>query len=278
MNPETVTKAAQAIRDADALLIGAGAGMGVDSGLPDFRGAEGFWKAYPPLAHLNLDFTDIAQQRWFTRDPELAWGFYGHRLNLYRTTIPHTGFDLLHQWARAKTHGYFVFTSNVDGQFQKAGFSPARIVECHGSIHHLQCGQPCCTDVWSADDVTITVDETTLRATRPLPACPTCGKVARPHVLMFDDWAWHHQHAAAQERRFMKWVNGLPSSVRLTVVECGAGKAIATIRWLSDRLAATGATLIRINPRDSRVPRGAISLPMGARDALRAIAAAMEEV
>lgn len=278
MSTEAIERAARAIRDADALLIGAGAGMGVDSGLPDFRGAEGFWKAYPPLAHLNLEFTDIAQQRWFTRDPELAWGFYGHRLNLYRTTTPHAGFDLLHQWARAKPHGYFVFTSNVDGQFQKAGFTPARIVECHGSIHHVQCGQPCCREVWSADEVALTVDEATLRAARPLPACPTCGKVARPHVLMFDDWAWHHQYATAQERRFMKWVNGLPSNARLTIVECGAGKAIPTVRWLSERLAATGATLVRINPRDSRVPHGAISLPMGARDALRAVAAVMEEL
>ena len=42
--------AAEAIREADALLILAGAGMGVDSGLPDFRGSEGFWCAYPPLA------------------------------------------------------------------------------------------------------------------------------------------------------------------------------------------------------------------------------------
>ena len=41
--------AAEAVRCADALLIGAGAGMGVDSGLPDFRGPEGFWKAYPPF-------------------------------------------------------------------------------------------------------------------------------------------------------------------------------------------------------------------------------------
>jgi NAD-dependent SIR2 family protein deacetylase len=277
MSNASILAAARAIRDADALLIGAGAGKGVDSGLPDFRGPEGFWKAYPPLAHLNLDFTDIAQQRWFTRDPELAWGFYGHRLNLYRATTPHAGFDLLHGWARGKPHGYFVYTSNVDGQFQKAGFTPARIVECHGSIHHLQCGQPCCRDVWSAEDITVSVDEATLRAARPLPACPSCGQIARPHVLMFDDWAWHHQQAAAQEKRFLKWLNGLPPDARLTIVECGAGKAIATVRWLSDRLAATGATLIRINPRDANVPRGAISLPMGALHGLRSIAIEMEK-
>src|SRR5262245_5286806 len=52
-----ISEAAAAIRSAEALLIGAGAGMGVDSGLPDFRGNEGFWKAYPPLRKLGLSFT-----------------------------------------------------------------------------------------------------------------------------------------------------------------------------------------------------------------------------
>ena len=63
--------------------------MGVDSGLPDFRGKEGFWKAYPALARANMCFTRIANPVSFTRNPELAWGFYGHRLNLYRDTVPH---------------------------------------------------------------------------------------------------------------------------------------------------------------------------------------------
>src|SRR5438445_8809587 len=88
-------RAAGAIARADALLIGAGAGMGVDSGLPDFRGTEGFWNAYPPFRKLGLSFVDLANPRWFRSDPELAWGFYGHRLNLYRATQPHAGFELL---------------------------------------------------------------------------------------------------------------------------------------------------------------------------------------
>src|SRR3954464_8610293 len=67
--------AANAIRSADAILIGAGAGMGVDSGLPDFRGSEGFWKAYPPLKKLGLSFSRIANPYWFRQDPEQAWGF-----------------------------------------------------------------------------------------------------------------------------------------------------------------------------------------------------------
>ena len=56
MNDLAVDRAARAIATADALLIGAGAGMGVDSGLPDFRGNDGFWRAYPPYQQLGLDF------------------------------------------------------------------------------------------------------------------------------------------------------------------------------------------------------------------------------
>jgi len=91
----SITQAAAVTRDAGALLICTGAGMGVDSGLPDFRGNEGFWKAYPPFARLGLSFIDMANPGWFHQDPELAWGFYGHRLNLSRQTIPHKGFERL---------------------------------------------------------------------------------------------------------------------------------------------------------------------------------------
>src|SRR6266853_6748314 len=92
---EKVRLAAEAIKAADALLITAGAGMGVDSGLPDFRGTKGFWRAYPVIAKLGLSFEEMANPSWFKKSPELAWAFYGHRLNLYRKTVPHAGFKHL---------------------------------------------------------------------------------------------------------------------------------------------------------------------------------------
>src|SRR5262245_22086927 len=113
--------------------------MGVDSGLPDFRGPEGFWRAYPAYARLRLAFETLAQPRWFDEDPELAWGFYGHRLSLYRRTTPHEGFGLLRKWAERTAHGLFVLTSNIDGQFQRAGDDAARVLEIHGAIEWLQC-------------------------------------------------------------------------------------------------------------------------------------------
>ena len=79
-------RAALWIESCEGLLIGAGAGMGVDSGLPDFRGDDGFWKAYPAFIKRKLGFREIANPHWFQTHPRQAWGFYGHRLNLYRRT------------------------------------------------------------------------------------------------------------------------------------------------------------------------------------------------
>ena len=57
---EQFARAAELIAQADSLIIGAGAGMGVDSGLPDFRGRNGFWRAYPALGKRKIRFEDIA--------------------------------------------------------------------------------------------------------------------------------------------------------------------------------------------------------------------------
>ncbi len=263
--------AAQAVAGATALLVTAGAGMGVDSGLPDFRGNEGFWKAYPPMAKLGISFVEMANPAWFRRDPELAWGFYGHRLDLYRTTRPHRGFDLLLRWGAELPHGLFVFTSNVDGQFQRAGFPEERIVECHGSIHHLQCAEGCNPAIWSAQGVEVTVDEATFRARPPLPACPSCGGLARPNVLMFGDWQWIPRRTAEQEGRFEAWLLEA-AGPGLVVVELGAGTAVPTVRMTSERVArSSGGTLVRINPREPHGPPGTVSLAAGAMEALAAM-------
>lgn len=260
-------QAAQVIRRADALLIAAGAGMGVDSGLPDFRGNDGFWKAYPPFKKLGLSFVQVANPNWFHSDPEQAWGFYGHRRNLYRQTVPHAGFSILRKWAERMPGGYFVFTSNVDGHFQKAGFKDARIVECHGSLEFVQCLKFCTTDVLPAGDAAIDVDETTFRARPPLPACPRCGGLARPNVLMFGDGEWIETRTEEQLVRYRDWLRSERNS-NLVIVECGAGTAVPTVRWECERL---GGTLIRINIREPQVAQGQIGIELGALEALRRI-------
>ena len=269
-----IRQAAAAIQAADAVLITAGAGMGVDSGLPDFRSAQGFWRAYPAIAKLGLSFEEMANPAWFGKDPHLAWAFYGHRLNLYRQTEPHQGFRRLLELGRAKAHGYFVFTSNVDGHFQRAGFAAERIVECHGSIHHLQCTASCADKIWEADLESVIVDEGTFRALEPLPRCPNCGAVARPNILMFDDASWVSHRTDAQHERYVAWLKKLVRSTwaKLVVIELGAGNAVPTVRRTSERvLLPTSGRLIRINPNEYDVPTGQIGLPFGAAEGIRRI-------
>jgi len=268
-----IARAAEAIARADALLVTAGAGMGVDSGLPDFRGDAGFWRAYPPYQRLGLSFVDLANPRWFDEDASLAWGFYGHRLNLYRATAPHDGFARLRAWMAARPHGGYVLTSNVDGQFQRAGFEPGRLVECHGAIDVWQCRGDCGAGLFDAPASELAVDPETFRASSPLPACPRCAGPARPNVLMFGDGAWDETRTMAQQRGLERWLVALGAArARLTIVECGAGTAVPTIRATGEALAhRMGATLIRINPREPHGPTGAISIPLGAADALARI-------
>jgi NAD-dependent SIR2 family protein deacetylase len=260
-------RAAELIAGADALLVCAGAGMGVDSGLPDFRGDEGFWHAYPPYERLGLRFVELADPRHFAEDPELAWGFYGHRLQLYRKTVPHEGFALLRKWGAGKPGGAAVFTSNVDGQFQKAGFG--LVAEAHGSIHHLQCTVPCGTDVWSAAAYEPEIDETSMREREPLPECVECGRLARPNILMFGDFDWLSRRSDEQLRAVNEWRRAHPG---LVVVELGAGRAVPTVRRYAELASASTGALVRINPREPEIrhDRG-VSLPYGALDTLTAL-------
>jgi NAD-dependent SIR2 family protein deacetylase len=267
-------QAATVVSGAEALIITAGAGMGVDSGLPDFRGNQGFWQAYPPYARLGLSFAECANPEHFQRDPSFGWGFYGHRTNLYRETVPHEGFRIMRAWITRRGLPSFVVTSNVDGQFQRAGFAEDRILEVHGSIHWLQCLRPCSAEIWSNNEQ-IPVDEGTMRAGH-IPRCPQCGGVSRPNILMFGDWSWLPERTHAQEQRLQQFLDE-HGAKRIAVIELGAGTAIPTIRAASERIGwrYLGATVIRINTREPEITTPHIGLPCGALEGLQRIDAVL---
>lgn len=250
------------IQQADSLIITAGAGMGVDSGLPDFRGNEGMWQHYPALGKLKMGFSDIANPDAFKKNLQLAWGFYGHRLALYRKTEPHLGFSLLKKLGERFKHGYFVITSNVDGQFQKADFDKEKIYECHGSIHALQCmdASDCSPSVWP-NLIEPSIEHNTCELISPLPKCKHCEGLARPNILMFDDWQWQEWPYMQQRQRLEIWLKKIKSPL---VIEIGAGVTIPTIRRMSEQLSGGGQRLIRINPTEATiVSQQGVSLSMG---------------
>ena len=270
---ECYRQAAEVIRRSRALVITAGAGMGVDSGLPDFRGERGFWNAYPMYERLGINFAGAANPAHFELDPAFGWGFYGHRTNLYRETIPHAGFSILLGWRERFGLDCFVVTSNVDGQFQKAGFAEENILEVHGSIHWLQCTKPCSAAIWENIE-TIPVDFTTMRA-RHIPKCIRCGATARPNILMFGDWSWLSDRTDRQEQCFDDFI-ARHRDAPMAVIEMGAGTAIPTIRQTSERLGrGHRVSVIRVNPREGGISSPHISLPCGALEALRGIESAL---
>jgi NAD-dependent SIR2 family protein deacetylase len=268
--------AAEAISRATFLVISAGAGMSADSGLPTFRGNEGFWTNYPSMRRLGLSFVECASPSHFRKDPHFGWAFYGHRYNLYKTATPHQGHQILRKWATLAKYGHFVFTSNVDGHFQKAGFDSSKVMECHGSIHYLQCLNDCRGDIWPVGEQGISVDERMFRARDPLPTCPHCSSLARPNILMFGDHGWVSSRTDQQEGRMNEAVSTAESHSDCfkTIIEIGAGKAVPTVQWFSgSQLLYENSKLIRINLDDTEAYEQGktIYLPMKALEALKKI-------
>ncbi|WP_322055389.1 SIR2 family NAD-dependent protein deacylase [Paraburkholderia bannensis] len=236
MDTKALHYAAQLIAHADALIIAAGAGMSVDSGLPDFRGSRGLWTTLLPEGMYERDLHAWTQGRCFEADPAEAWRFYSEALRVCESTVPHAGHAMLLDWASRKPHGAFVYTSNVDGHFEDAGFAPGRIVECHGSIRHFQCARPCSPDIWPA-----TLAGARSTSVQTLPRCRRCGALARPNFLLFSDPAWVVARTNAQRLRMETWRAGPRNPV---VIEIGAGLALPGVRMFAQSLRLP---LVRIN-------------------------------
>ncbi|MFK5947225.1 MAG: Sir2 family NAD-dependent protein deacetylase [Methylococcales bacterium] len=262
-----INTAVDIINSATAILITSGAGMGVDSGLPDYRSKNGFWKAHPILEDLKLTFSMISNPRLFHSEPELLWGVYAYKYNLYSKTIPNDSFSILKKIGESKRDGYFAFTSNIDGQFTKAGYNEENILEQHGSIHYLQCLDACTDEIWPTTNIELNINEDTLRLSSPLPLCPKCGALARPNILMFDDTSWIINRRKKQEINLQQW---MPFHNNIAIIEIGAGTALQTIRHMSE---SGIGNLIRINPNEFEIPNNVkgVGIPLRGLDAISLI-------
>ena len=267
VSEEAVYNAARAISRARTLIITPGAGMSVDSGLPDFRGKNGLWQGFAEVEGKTLRTGDLAITKAFYDDAAQAWGFYGQLANLFRETKPHIGFEILRRWANT-VENWYVVTSNVDGHFQKAGFETSKIVEIHGTMEKLQCLTPCRPEVWD-NDQSFTIDGSTLRSNH-VPSCNFCGGVARPNVLLFNDFSWLYRQSQEQEERFNKFLR--ECNPPITILEIGAGKILPSIRDMNSKIAKNyAATIIRINPHEWEIDAPHISIPDGAASGLSKI-------
>ena len=226
------------INNADGIVILAGAGMGVDAGIPDFRGKTGIWTSDKET------FMKFADGNAFHERPLEAWNFYITRLLKYSNTPPHRGYyDLLNLVQRLGKDS-FVVTSNVDGHFKKAGYDANKIYEIHGNLEYTQCSDFCCRQTPPMPQFDQEITDLS-----QAPACTECGKPMRPLVMMFNDHWFYPKFTGLQSTEYMTWSL---DKTNLVGIEIGAGLAVPSIRWFGQERTQT---LIRINPHDYQVNR-----------------------
>jgi NAD-dependent SIR2 family protein deacetylase len=295
----TTEDAALAIQEATHILLTSGAGMGVDAGLPDFRGPQGLWKAYPPMKDIGVTLTNLTPSLYHT-NPALMLGFISHKYSLFANTPPHNGYhilkDIIDEKCKQNPNSYFIYTSNIDGHWERI-FPKDRIVEVHGTSHYLQCVNKCTDELWPAkgyshgEEFPCEVDPKTFNAIPPYPTCKHCGAIVRSNTLLFDDEEYIPEIKREQEGNSMEWIESIQSASRLCVIEIGAGETVDTIRqsenmtYVFSNNHKSRPTLIRINPNESDIPQylkekknvTCISLSMGGLEALTKIKEFMDQ-
>jgi NAD-dependent SIR2 family protein deacetylase len=257
-----IDKAAELVLSCKAILFTSGAGMGVSSGLGTFRGiAAGVWP--PLLKHPELDFTDMSNPQWFEKPQgnsdkhdtaNFGYAFWSYRYNAYTSSAPHHGYEIAKRWSKFNNVKYsFSFTSNIDGHWIKSGWNESSVIECHGSVHYMQCIDNCSQQIWDTNDaLKLNVDPQTDCAIDNLPQCPHCKKLARPNVLMFGDWGFLGNRLNQQTSHYEQFKSNIArEKTKLLIIELGAGTAVPTVRNESEITFSDPqwtADLIRINP------------------------------
>lgn len=272
----------------DALLIVAGAGLGIDSGLPDYRGPQGLWNTWHPAKDLNMTYEKLSTHELFLENPSLSWGFQTYLTKLYNELNPHQGyFDLLNICKNKFNNNYFVITSNVDSQFLKSGFDEKKLYEVHGTKRLWQCTDKKCNKThypWpmNIDDLP-KIDDETLTALRPFPKCKYCSSIARPNVSFFGDYYFNEKNCKKQSLNLFNWLENNKKK-KLLIIEIGCGVSKHSIRFtlknnqytmLSNEwklpksfLTENNTKLIRINPDDEDYEEGIVKINFGAKKAL----------
>ena len=257
------------LKEADAIVITAGAGMGVDSGLADYRGEDGgqWGKVETETEKTVFETVNPAA---FLKNPTYSWNLFGKRMEEYENTQPHKGFYILKKWIEKFGLDCFVITSNIDSHFQKAGFEEDKIRELHGSLAYFQSSDNKLSQkIWKNELSGEKIQKDSLKSIFPL--CPYSKVMARPNVYMFRDDSFVNTRTKAQEQNFQKFLDKNKRK-NIIVFEIGSGPHVQAVRMKTRFLRSNyDAKIVRINPKDFKIKAPHIGIDRGALKALNEI-------
>ncbi len=216
-----IEKLRSALRETDAVVIGAGAGLSTAAGF--VYNGERFKKYFSDFEE-KYGFHDMYSGGFYPyKTPEELWAFWGRNIFLNRyTDAPKPVYNELLELVKNKD--YFVITTNVDHCFQKSGFDKKRLFYTQGDYGLFQCSEPCCGETFDNEKIIHRMVEEQRDMKIPselIPKCPKCGKPLTTNLRCDDkfveDEGWHR--AAERYSDFIRSRKNL----RVLYLELGVG-------------------------------------------------------
>lgn len=218
---DSIKKLRESLDKADAVVIGAGAGLSTSAGFV-YTGER--FKRYFSDFEAKYGFHDMYSGGFYPYPtPEEHWAYWSRYIyyNRYVDIPGEAYYDLLEL---VKDKDYFVITTNVDHCFQKTGFDKERLFYTQGYYGLLQCSEPCCNETFENEDMIwkMLAGQKNMRVpTELLPVCPHCGKPLTMNLRSDDsfveDTGWHS--AAERYEKFLRTRSGK----RILLLELGVG-------------------------------------------------------
>ena len=215
MDHQLIQRAAKDIFDSKKTIAFTGAGISVESGIPDFRGAQGLWQKYDPEEYAHIDA--------FYANPDKVWLMIKDMFSLIMAAKPnpaHYGLAELEQMGLLSS----IITQNVDGLHQTAG--SRKVIEFHGTHRTLSCLS--CS--WKMEDRSLTLEDLP-------PRCPNCSAFLKPDVVFFGE-------PIPWEAQLLSFHESEKSQVMLVI---GTSAVVYPAASIPMRAKECGAIIIEIN-------------------------------
>ena len=184
---EILQRAADCLRKQQYITFLVGAGLSADSGIPTFRGKDGYWVN----GSVNYKAEDIGTLHMFVVNPQEVWKWYLYRRGVTTAAQPNKGHFALKAIEDLIGDRFALVSQNVDGLHKRAGSSRERTYLIHGDFDYVRCSREC-SDEWYPfpDGISmVNRDKNVITdAEWDLLTCPKCGELLRPNVLWFDEY------------------------------------------------------------------------------------------